>query len=524
MQQQQPGLSGSPILPHPMPRNHLPIPPHSHLHPQSQHHHPQSHLDTAGLLLPPASPDPPYNIDPASAAVAGPSTSPIQRKRGGRGPGKRENKDKPVVSVRWEEAELTDRLIVALETNDRWAAVFAQAGPEQTRAVIGVPKRDLQREIARYLFAGDARYDLEDKKTVEALAVSVKNKLFKIQNLFQECRNELGHQISSLKDEGDIPPDSDHARLWNRVKDKLPQFFRVRDLMMRTPMPISASMMQRPDESLGETSAAGAARSHGGVGNGSPLRVSVEHVRSTTTMQFPGLSHYTDAVDDQTMGLAPYMDPNQSPSMKAYGAGMHMRYQPPLLPPPSRGGFLPGAPSYSPQSLAAPLAGPPQPPAQPHHPTPIPTPTRTTLSRVRSPPPQPPRLSPSPPPPSPSPPLSESLATILQRLDSRKRQREEIQLSIKRARYEERERERDAYERERVRYHEREMLRLRIELALASKGRMSDEAEDVEGLGLEGGGGGPGLGPGGFPSGPMGSGNGSVGGDGQGPSASGQSA
>jgi hypothetical protein len=66
-----------------------------------------------------------------------------------------------------------------LENNDRWVAVLSQSGPEHARAVIGVPKKDLQREIARYLFQNDTRYDLEDKKTVEALAVSIKNKLFK---------------------------------------------------------------------------------------------------------------------------------------------------------------------------------------------------------------------------------------------------------------------------------------------------------------------------------------------------------
>lgn len=80
----------------------------------------------------------------------------------------------------WEEADLTDRLITALEMHDRWSGVFTStASAEHSRSLIGVPKRDLQREIARYLFRDDPRYDLEDKRTVEALAVSVKNKLFK---------------------------------------------------------------------------------------------------------------------------------------------------------------------------------------------------------------------------------------------------------------------------------------------------------------------------------------------------------
>ncbi|KAG9101866.1 hypothetical protein FS749_002290 [Ceratobasidium sp. UAMH 11750] len=161
---------------------------------------------------------------------------PAPRKRGGRGPGKKDV-DRPSISVRWEEGDLTERLIQALERPDRqWHAVIAQVGPEHTRVVIGVPKRDLQREIARHLFANDPRYDLEDKRTIEPLAVSVKNKLFKIVNLYQDCERELSEWQGMFNDEREIAASSDPnvAAAWGRVKEKLPQFFRVRDLIKRT--------------------------------------------------------------------------------------------------------------------------------------------------------------------------------------------------------------------------------------------------------------------------------------------------
>ncbi|CUA68754.1 hypothetical protein RSOLAG22IIIB_03612 [Rhizoctonia solani] len=158
------------------------------------------------------------------------------RKRGGRGPGKKDV-DRPSISVRWEEGDLTERLIQALERPDKqWHAVIAQVGPEHTRVVIGVPKRDLQREIARHLFANDSRYDLEDKRTIEPLAVSVKNKLFKIVNLYQDCERDLGEWLPMINDERDVTNSTDPnlAAAWGRVKEKLPQFFRVRDLIKRT--------------------------------------------------------------------------------------------------------------------------------------------------------------------------------------------------------------------------------------------------------------------------------------------------
>ncbi|KAG8734109.1 hypothetical protein FRC11_011795 [Ceratobasidium sp. 423] len=187
----------------------------------------QSHSHPSGHGLPPSdlTQDMFENQQPAPT-----------RKRGGRGPGKKDV-DRPSISVRWEEGDLTERLIQALERPDKqWHAVIAQVGPEHTRVVIGVPKRDLQREIARHLFANDSRYDLEDKRTIEPLAVSVKNKLFKIVNLYQDCERDLGEWLSIINDERDVTTSSDPnlAAAWGRVKEKLPQFFRVRDLIKRT--------------------------------------------------------------------------------------------------------------------------------------------------------------------------------------------------------------------------------------------------------------------------------------------------
>lgn len=74
----------------------------------------------------------------------------------------------------WDDGDLTERLIVAIEGNDRWAGVFASTGAGEggsLRPPPQVAKRDLQREIARHLFASDIRFDLEDKKVLESLAV-----------------------------------------------------------------------------------------------------------------------------------------------------------------------------------------------------------------------------------------------------------------------------------------------------------------------------------------------------------------
>ncbi|CAE6448297.1 hypothetical protein ACGC1H_005517 [Rhizoctonia solani] len=187
----------------------------------------QSHSHPSGHALPSAD---------LSQEIFESNQPPAPRKRGGRGPGKKDV-DRPSISVRWEEGDLTERLIQALERSDKqWHAVIAQVGPEHTRVVIGVPKRDLQREIARHLFANDQRYDLEDKRTIEPLAVSVKNKLFKIVNLYQDCERDLAEWLPMINDERDVTNSSDPnlAAAWGRVKEKLPQFFRVRDLIKRT--------------------------------------------------------------------------------------------------------------------------------------------------------------------------------------------------------------------------------------------------------------------------------------------------
>ncbi len=56
---------------------------------------------------------------------------------------------------------------------------IATSTAEHSRAVIGMPKSDLQREIARYLFQDDPRFDLEDARTIDLLGTSVKNKVNK---------------------------------------------------------------------------------------------------------------------------------------------------------------------------------------------------------------------------------------------------------------------------------------------------------------------------------------------------------
>ncbi|KAG8881975.1 hypothetical protein FRB97_008843 [Tulasnella sp. 331] len=179
-----------------------------------------------------------HSDPPSTSAAAGTSTSSLStRKKPGRGPGKKDSKEKATVSVRWDDGDLTERLIVAIEGNDRWAGVFASTGAGEggpLRPPPQVAKRDLQREIAKYLFASDIRFDLEDKKVLESLAVSVKNKLFKLTTLHTECKQELG-PISELKSERDIPHGSDQAVTWARVRGKFPQFFRIRDLMDKIP-------------------------------------------------------------------------------------------------------------------------------------------------------------------------------------------------------------------------------------------------------------------------------------------------
>ncbi|KAG8897561.1 hypothetical protein FRC00_004114 [Tulasnella sp. 408] len=190
------------------------------------------------------------NASILSATVVNAQPQPQLKKKQGRGPGKKDMKDKPAVSVRWDDGDLTDRLIAAVENNDRWLGVFAQSSndPNAARTAAPVAKRDLQREIARYLFGKDPRYDLDDRKVLESLAVSVKNKLFKLTTLYTECKQELG-QLSTLKDERDLAPGSDAAATWARVKEKFPQFTRIRELMSRVTTPGSTPRASGPDAS-----------------------------------------------------------------------------------------------------------------------------------------------------------------------------------------------------------------------------------------------------------------------------------
>ncbi|KAB5595913.1 hypothetical protein CTheo_677 [Ceratobasidium theobromae] len=473
---------------------------------------------------------------------------PPPRKRGGRGPGKKDV-DRPSISVRWEEGDLTERLIQALERPDKqWHAVIAQVGPEHTRVVIGVPKRDLQREIARHLFANDPRYDLDDKRTIEPLAVSVKNKLFKIVNLFQDCERDLAEWLPMLTDERDITASSDHnlAAAWGRVKEKLPQFFRVRDLIKRT---------------QSTTSIAPSAQT-------SPTRPPAQNpqvrpppVQSPQTPRHPA----SGSLGESSSSARPPMQGASHPASVALGlSGPHSPATRTFVQQPQQHGnnmpfYMGGNVSQQAPHLHAstPQQIPQQPfPQQPHHPTqqriqhphqlsiqhrPYPTgsavsgpasasahspsfqPPQNILTRSPAllPPPAPtlagpstqrppsghrapsvprtaggpsrasPHHSSSPSPPPVSPPLSGSvIVKFLEAHESRKRKREEDWLALKRMRYEEREKERA--EREKQREHERcsrEMMRLRIDLARASRGatsEMLDGESELEHLGAPG--------------------------------------
>lgn len=157
---------------------------------------PPSYMD-AGPNSNPTSGASPTNSNTSNMSATVVNAAPsAPRKKQGRGPGKKDIKDKPTVSVRcapplppsasrpfyspppflarrWDDGDLTDRLIAAIETNDRWQGVFAPSSnePGQVRSSAPVAKRDLQREIARHLFHSDVRYDLEDRKVLESLAV-----------------------------------------------------------------------------------------------------------------------------------------------------------------------------------------------------------------------------------------------------------------------------------------------------------------------------------------------------------------
>ncbi|KAG8995518.1 hypothetical protein FRB94_009110 [Tulasnella sp. JGI-2019a] len=298
----------------------------------------------------------------SAAVVTGASASPLStRKKPGRGPGKKDAKEKATVSVRWDDGDLTERLIVAIEGNDRWAGVFtspnAAEGVNPIRPPPQVAKRDLQREIAKYLFASDVRFDVDDKRILESLAVSVKNKLFKLTTLHTECKQELGH-IGDLKSERDIPQGSEQAVTWARVRVKFPQFFRIRDLMKKTPLsidtpagseePTSERSPSRPRADTGATSST----SHSTAVPPSPMN----------PLQFQGSSSNSSSAlrgaVDLPKGLPPapttYVEPSSSSSaagssyMGYHGAATYPQ-QNPGFGPPSDGYGYPAPPPQAPR-------------------------------------------------------------------------------------------------------------------------------------------------------------------------------
>lgn len=91
----------------------------------------------------------------------------------------------------------------------------------------------------------------------------------RLTTLYTECKQELG-QLSSLKDERELIPGSDAAATWGtcppivpldgasltrvhhltaRVKEKFPQFTRIRELMGRVSTPGSTPRASGPDAS-----------------------------------------------------------------------------------------------------------------------------------------------------------------------------------------------------------------------------------------------------------------------------------
>jgi hypothetical protein len=286
-----------------------------------------------------------------------------------------------------------------------------------------------------------------------------------------------------------------YAQRLDRVKDKLPQFFRVRDLMNRPLPPIPPSSSSRHDDaflsSTGEVSASVSrpvptphtTRSTSGSGSmaSTGIRVSVDLGREVPSYrgEVQSLS-LTSLLLNKGISI-PYVEASpiangqdqtsthpQAHTLQHTAPTNTFRYPPPPHPPPPRGPYhVPTSPySSSPQqSSSAHMIHQPQPrmPGGPYSSSPLnPQPPRHPHTHLRSsPPPAPFRLSvsPSPPPPSASPPLSQTVAEIVKALDSKKRSREETWLSIKRIKLEEREKIREREEREKIRYHEREMMR-----------------------------------------------------------------
>ncbi|KZT57255.1 hypothetical protein CALCODRAFT_496391 [Calocera cornea HHB12733] len=182
----------------------------------------------------------PYSAQQSNRSMVQAESPTSARRKGARGPGKKEPRERPTVSVRWEEGDLTDRLIQCIQVSDRWIAVFAQApasgeGFHPRPGLPGVPKRDLHREIARHLFADDSRYAANDKTQWEALAVSVKNKLFKLQGLYNDCRTALGDLAEMAQDVDQATLTPEQLSIISQVREKFPQFWRLRDILARLP-------------------------------------------------------------------------------------------------------------------------------------------------------------------------------------------------------------------------------------------------------------------------------------------------
>ncbi|CAE6440025.1 unnamed protein product [Rhizoctonia solani] len=500
---------------------------------QQQQQQQQSHSHPSGHALPSAD---------LSQEMFDGNQPTAPRKRGGRGPGKKDV-DRPSISVRWEEGDLTERLIQALERPDKqWHAVIAQVGPEHTRVVIGVPKRDLQREIARHLFATDQRYDLEDKRTIEPLAVSVKNKLFKIVNLYQDCERDLAEWLPIINDERDVTNSSDLnlAAAWGRVKEKLPQFFRVRDLIKRTQN--TSTVATNSISSSGQTSPTRATAQNPQVRattqapQGIPTPQTPRHPASgslgesstsaTRPSAMQGTGHAAANIaawgkywiclwdafqclsasakqqqQQQQQQLQQQQQQFQQQQSQHHQAQQqrlqHSQHQGPHQLSIQHRPYASGSGVSGPASATAPSPSFPAPqtiltrsPALPPPSAPSamagPSTQRPPSGHARAPSVTrttggpshtSPRHSTSPSPPPVSPPLS---ATMIMKFvdahESRKRKREEDWIALKRLRYEEREKER--IERDKQRQHERDMMRLRIELARASRG---EPAEILEG-------------------------------------------
>ncbi|KAG8930590.1 hypothetical protein FRC03_008097 [Tulasnella sp. 419] len=452
-----------------------------------------------------------------------PSTSqqPLKKKQG-RGPGRKDHKDRPTVSVRWDDGDLnlTERLIAALENNDRWASVLApqaaSSDHSQPRVSIGVPKRDLQRELARHLFSTE-RFNLDDKKVLEALAVSVKNKLFKITTLYTECKQELGY-VSTLADEREIPQ-GEHAVTWARVKEKFPQFFRIRDLMNRLPAPgtprqqgdepstptaaeLSSTRLRSDTTSTAPIPSTAPSLSAPMNSQSSSLRGAVDLPKeaSSYAMEHGGTFMAAGAANSATISSSsgaspsyPHHSPQLSTSASAYPHPQAPSRRPQqssnlnLNPSGSGQSRHPTMVNSSSTSNAAihPQTGMYQPtpiPATQHHRPgpytrpPIQIPINSTddsayqhytanpaSSHAHPPQPAVSHHSPSPPTPS-SPPLSATIQSIVNQLAEKKDREQQRVHELEMMRM-----KRD--EAERIRWHQREMLRLRIQLIRAERGQ-----------------------------------------------------